>query len=159
MPRKSLQSLLDRSAIIATCRGYAIDGGHSMTTLSHIEINAINERLAIEIMGWHLGEKEEHQYYTHQAWIDDSGKVQNNLISNWNPYANIEQAMMVVERLSNPVGGKWAGFRFDLHKRYKVSDFLPQRWHAKFNHYRENADSPSEAICLAALAAIKALEG
>ena len=126
-------------------------------------IQTINERLAIEVMGWEdLGD--EHTYIGDEInvfWKRRDGKLTvindefPHLMYEWNPMESIEQAMMVVEKMCQTYNS------LELHI-WRGSSVDPKAISAQaiFTHegdkYLENAETPAEAICLAA---IKALEG
>ena len=125
-----------------------------MTTRSHTQIQAINERLAIEVMGWHKDG---------WAWRDNNDKLHGMILAHeidpgksfhWNPMSDIGQAMMLVEKLANSHIAYWTLQCFSPHgndPRYLCTVKTPWMDETDAKWYK----APSEAICLAA---IKALE-
>lgn len=103
----------------------------------------ICNRLAIEVMGWGISNDKQRK---HRVFTDSSGnqtiKIQKDLRAyGWNPVIDIEDAMMVAEKI----------------KKLRLFHQFPpcRKWEASFKREEfydlVKADTASRAICLAAI--------
>lgn len=129
-----------------------------------MENTEIDDRIAIEVMEW---EKLNGIWATRSSWHEGKGCQLVHNIDNWQPSTNIAHAFEVVERLRGEpyfYGFKLEVFTKGYFDRFEQQMFFYDEkyimWNAKFYKLRHNnqdakADTPSKAICLAALEAVK----
>ncbi len=115
------------------------------------------KKLAIEVVGWHM----ERLAYLDTAfvlqnkdgewWVSSDGKSMA-LVKEWNPYRNITDAWMIVEKLVNI--NSYAGMPVQINSL----DHLHQ-WQCNFypggRIFTASAGTCQEAICKAALKTIE----
>ena len=97
--------------------------------------NQINERLAREVMGLKL-------ILPHKQYCTDtdSGIVRKYFYHEWNPYTNISQAFMCVDKMRE----RGYVLTYDNTSTHTACFETPDE-----NHIGATADTPSQAICLA----------
>ncbi len=141
------------------------------------ELDALNERVAIEIMGWRrMSWRDYHAYMNFSgtderdsfayAWHDAEGNMTeahvkdklyfDNPTPSWSPSEEIADAWLVVEKL------KADNWRFDITSKFTHSPKEPKtEWGAWFTLPPDGiqgegyADTAPLAICLAALKAVE----
>lgn len=119
-------------------------------------MNDINTRIAESIMGWTLGRPAP---FISDIWLDSGSPVESQILlkpDTWNPCERIEQAFMVVEKLTQKDPPIYLSLHDVLTDKFLFEK--EKRWEALF---RINYDltevglgygsTPAVAICLAAL--------
>ena len=124
----------------------------------------INREIAEKVMGWkYIPERREqvgeqgviHYFAAH--WTDNSQLVFYEF--QWHPSTNIAQAFMVVEKMRELRPDGSDGFNFNLNwQGHKGITFCLAQFHrisGNLEHGQGSSDDPAEAICLAALKAVR----
>lgn len=131
-----------------------------MTT--EMDIQEINKVLAERVMGWKLGNvsrKLEHDP-RFDVWRDEEWSVHIKPANAWNPTSDLNQAMMIVEKLlergymfylyMGAKGGSIARFS----KSIREDDDYLREYEGKLtkmSYFTGKSQIPAEAICLAAI--------
>lgn len=107
-------------------------------------MNDLDREIALRVMGWTDG----HSNGIHCFHTDDGRKYA------WNPSTDMNDAMLVVERMRELGFVRFEGGWAYLHKCY-VFTFEKVGERGDFISAKEADESPARAICLAALKAME----
>lgn len=116
-------------------------------TMTPEERQEMRDFLATELMGWKIAifdpNDVQHYYREEQIWETPTGEI----FENWRPDdPSTGQWLMVMEKMTN---NNWS---------FSLYYFVGPKWIAKFmkvGDFRAEADNPCEAICAAAVRALK----
>ncbi len=102
-----------------------------------------NEWLAIEVMGWRRGTKQDAVCDATPQYVDPQGDKIYLYVLGWNPRENIEQAFMLLDKFDD----------VEIYREEDIDGWVA--WFANINHsgtFHSN-ESPSVAIVNAVLSA------
>lgn len=116
--------------------------------MTDVELDALDALIAEKVMRWHSGTPWKP---LPKSWYDEEG-VPVEIISNWRPTRDVAQAIQAAEKWRSPGMRHWS-----LHSpsatlpMFSASIICQGRPHS----WREDADAPALALCLALKAAVE----